>query len=211
MAIIVGGGGGGVTALTMPYATVRSGSLFLKEALATTPRPSNAIAFYQNVELDLTEFGMDSATLQVTADTTKQEVINLSGQSGVLINVVTPRISVGGATVTVEIIADGDITTIVIPLATADDTVGLIGDRLHLAPQSSTAPNTYGGGQDPGWFASGPSVIMLTPPQVIERALHGIPYNNTLVVSVQGSSALTVGSTSHKAVVTVTTFKPEGL
>jgi len=204
MTIEVGKPTGG---LIMPQRT----SLLADIEIRTSPTAFSNLslaAAYTAIELDFTPFGFDTATLQQTSDTTEQTVIDVSGQSGVLTNVVSPSLVSGGGTVTVRVTVDGSLKTFIATLVTSNSSVMYLGGTAGWG--GSTAAVNYGANQDFG-YSLNPQFIMLNPAQAIEQGVIGIPFKNSLKVTVQGSTNLRAGGATNKSVVAFLTSLPEGL
>lgn len=190
-----GGSGGG---LTMPFSVIRQTSLTLKEDASSLPLANNS-DFYSALEFNNSQFGFDAATLQLAAVSTEQEIVNLSGQSGVLTNVIS-GLDTTANDITIRVTADGELFTFTANPFTLFGVV-VVGDVLtYRGSNGVTQANVYGNGFDSG-FSVTPgdhAKLILTPVQVVMRGLHGIPFKDSLIVTTQSANA-TAGGGGSKA------------
>jgi hypothetical protein len=192
--------------LIMPQVTNAQVSISIKTATGIAATLGVA-GSYTAIETDHTPVGYDTATLSQAADTTEQTIVDLSG-SGVLTNVVSPPITAGGSTMTIRVTIDGTVTTFTDVLVTAASSVLMLGGYIHRAT-NTVEGTSYTGLADAGYGAQ--TLTMLTPNQVIERGGIGMVFKASLKVTVQGSTALTAGSASNKAIACFSLTVPEGL
>lgn len=206
LSTIVGGGG---VQLIFPQVTNDDTEIFVKRNGGQDD--FNTAITYTNIEGDHTSLGWDAATYSAIANTSEQEMVSVPGP-GVLTNILTPRLASSSGTITIRVTADGDLTTFLIPINTADLSAGLLGGFLTLVP--STSNPIYGGSGDAGYDPQliVQSYLMLTPTQTTERGSIGIPFEDSLIVTAQGDgSGLSAGSSTEKGVVAWLISLPKGL
>lgn len=182
----------------------------IKTGESSTDNSSTA-GFYSKVQTDFSTRLMDTATLQVTADTTEQTIIDTgTGKQGVLTQILSTRLSLAGD-ITIRVTADGILTTFTRGLSDGDNKL-CIGDFANWL-SSGTVAQQYGGQLNPGYdTVTNLQSTMLTPEDSASKGLpFGIVFEDSLKVTIQGSVSLLAGSSTHKAVAAWLTYIPEGL
>ena len=205
---------GGGKVLTMPKAVASKPNLNIKSG--TTERNMGESLFYVSIEGDHSDLGFEAATWQPTSDTLEQTVIDTgTGFSGVLTQVLSPRITVTASDVTIRVYIDGgDAVEFVQSLPLANNSALAIGGLMPWLGTNSTAVNTgYGSGSDVGYYTSTSKLYFSTPfNTLVDGMLHGMIFKDSLKVTVQSSAApFQAGSSTHKAVATWLNYIPEGL
>ena len=200
--------------LFMPTGIYKQGSISIKTAASGASTFSVATTYTRLESADMHRHGWDSATLQPVANALEQTIMSLTSQSGVLTTVIAPMINGTNGTMTVKVTADGKLHTFTALLPNDDSTLY----RLTLGATIGSAPATglqegAGAGQqkDAGFIDNNATATIPTPSQSLSLGDFGIPFNDSLVVTFQGSSAVTVGSASSKAVAIWNKVKPSGL
>ena len=203
--------GGGSKSLIMPFSVHAASSVSIKEG-ASASRVSTQAAFYTALEVDFSAIGkrFDVDTLSPLANSSEQTITDITGQ-GVLTNVISSNVGSNGQTLTIRVTRDGITSsfTSVMPLST---------DRMVLGDvwsggttSSNTSIPLYGGQSDTGFDNNTISNAgILTPEQVLNKRLCGIPFKTSLKVTIQSNGNLQLGGTTNKAVALYTTYIPEG-
>jgi len=173
-------------------------------------RLSNTTTFYTAVNRIFDDLIFDTASLTQVADTNEQTIVDISGQEGILTQVKSCPITAGGNTITIRVTADGVVYEFSEVLTNGANDILCLGDFSTLIAGTSVAHN-FGqvgsfGYQTP---ASSRSLTMLSPRESMERGGVGIPFKESLKVTIQGSSNLVVGSTSNQCAVCWYKTKPQ--
>ncbi len=171
-------------------------------------------SFYSAIEVDHTNVGFESATLQPVSNTTEQTILDTgTGKQGVLTSVLSPR-STGVSTMTIRVTIDGDETVFTNSIDLANDSVMILGDTKTWSVPTTNNPVGYNSGAHAGYFtvSSGQDTSLLTPLDTLTLGLDiGMVFEDSLKITVQCDSALTAGSSTHKAIASWLNYIPEGL
>lgn len=205
---------GGVAQILMPQ-YVQDGAQLQTKTATGTATTSNIPLFYTNLELDFTSHGFDTATLAPVSDTLEQTIVDTgTGVEGVVTQIITGGIAAAGSMMTVRVTIDGTVTTFTAVLPVINVDILCIGDFVPWVGSTSSVSVAYGGGNNVAYPAdlSFFENTMLSPRDSLTRGLpHGMVFKDSMKVTVQGSTNLRGGSTTHKAVVAWLTAIPEGL
>lgn len=197
----------GGSGLILPQRTLAVSAMTVKTAKGTREF-LNAAPAYTAIEQDFSRFGFITATMSPVADTTEQTIIDVTGEAGVLTQVISPTISTANSDMIIKVTVDGVDKEFTGKLVTSGtDVLTLGGFRTW---EAATASEANYGQQNDGGYNTGQLSALLTPPQAIELGM-GIPYETSIKVTVQGSDNLTAGSATHKAVACRFLTIPEGL
>lgn len=192
-------GGGG---LIFPSTAAQGVNIALKSA-ASSSFLSNATGFWTAIDVSHTPLGYESVSLATATNTTEQEIIDLSGQGGVLTQILCPELSASG-TVTVRITIDGVVTTITSPVLAFSAKRFCLGGFIISGTTITSGDGVGDGGALDGGYDSAPFTLMLTPIQSLKYNI-GMPYKSSCKVTVQCSVAPESGDTGKSAACHTTT------
>lgn len=204
MAINVGGSGAG---LVMQQQQVPLQDISIKTETTSISRDDSPL-FWSQLNLSQSDKGFETPVLTVIADTSEQEIVNVSGE-GVLTNVISPLPGSSGV-VTVRITIDGTVSTFV---ATTSSVSRLVLGPLYGSDGETGQTNGAGiGSANDAGFATSAKQLLLTPNQVISN-LHGtgMKFTQSLKVTVQCDVAFSATSESNESAALYITSIPEGL
>jgi hypothetical protein len=176
---------------------------------------STSSNFYSNLEIDLTKYGMEIATLANTTGTEEQTILDTgTGKSGVLTQILCPAITSAGV-ITVRVTVDGiEKSFITTENITTTNEKFFIGDSLPFDTSTTAGNGTgYGSGLAVSYgTALGRELLFLSPLDSLSRGLPiGMVFRDSLKVTIQTTGAFEVGSATNKAVASFLNFLPEGL
>lgn len=203
MTIEVGKAGGGKS-LSMPTFKFSEASIKIKTS-NNASEPSNGAAFYTEIEaVNLEDFGIEVVTFLPVANSLEQTIIDITGQTGILTNAMSPKLTATTGNMTIRVTADGTLHTFVGFLdSTFFGSFKLVVGDMVLYDAGTTLSDGSGiiSAKDSGWRDANTPMFMVNPSQVVSRGLFGIPFKTSLKVTFQGASNVVVGSASHKAMV----------
>jgi hypothetical protein len=205
-------GGGGEKRLIMPQYSGVASSLTIKDGISTEYNGASA-SFYTSLEVDNTDFGFDVATLQANSDQLEQTIVDTgTGSQGVITQIKSPNLDANAGVIIRVYIDDKDPLVFEREiLATSSGYTLCVGDfKTWRNDLSGAATVGIGGYFDPG-YGNTKYLIMLKPTSTISEGVIGIPFSDSMRVTVQGTGANLLGSTSNKAAVCWLTSLPSGV
>jgi hypothetical protein len=201
---------GGTRKLLMPRSINDNNRINLKPTIGSVTQ-SGVAAFYTALQLDFSDSLMEAATLQVLADTTEQTLVDTgTGVEGVLTQLMCARLSAAGTAI-IRITIDGT-ETVYSQVVNDSLATFCIGDFLSYHASATGTPQ-YGGSGNSGYeISSSKQATMISPIDSLSRGLPiGLPFEDSLKITVQGSVNFLAGSSTHKAAASWLTFIPEGV
>jgi len=207
------GGNAGSAGLRMPMISMTAANINLKFSTVGTAT-SDTVNFYDAVEIAFEGAGFDTATLEQAVDSTEQTIVDTgTGTEGVLTQILTPSIN-GTTVVTVRVYIDGSVTEFIASEAFPSGRKICIGDfRPWLAVGNNAVNLGIGSSANVGYDSiNSQRVMMLTPiDSALTGLLVGMPFSNSLKVTIQSTNGWAAGSTTHKACVAWLTNLPKGI
>ena len=174
----------------------------------TVSENDNDAAFWSALSGSHTSKGYDVAVLPASSNTTEQTIVDTTG-SGILTTVLSPALSASGV-MTIRVTVDGTTKTFTSETMTAanDNRFAVGGFVPYQAASAADSGVGFGSGRDTGY-----GDVSIAMPNPIQSAMnfHGIKFNSTLKVTIQGSVAISSTTEMNKAAACYTRHIPEGL
>lgn len=181
--------GGGNTGFIFPQYVAPSGRIALQSSGSV--QLATSTAFWTAISLSKTLAGYETDRLTGALDTTEQTIVDINGGDGVLTQIISPHITSG--TLTIRVTTDGNLETFTVAIGATAARV-CMGDILFIKP-SNTLANSSGQGSasDTGFddpTSTSRTILYSTPTWAVAKKI-GIPFKESLKVTIQSSVALT--------------------
>jgi len=196
--------------LIMPETSFGSSDIDVRSTTSTEASMSSA-ATWTALDLDHSTEGWDSITYTATADTTQQEMVDITG-SGVVTHIAVPSLNFPGViTVTLEV--DGVTEVYTSGTMTNPSSRFCMGDfRHHKIVAATDYIEGIAGSHDTGFANTGAAYgFMTNPVQTLSEGRIGIPFLTSFNCKFQGSSAITSSSYANRGVVCLSNYIPKGV
>lgn len=201
---------GAAVARIMPQTINRMGDLGLMSSVTVASFDSGA-AFWTAMAVPHTGHGFESPSITTALDTTEQTIVDVVSGEGVLTQVMGPVMSSISDTATIRVTADGEVFTFVGAAVSAAINRLLVGHFFQRTLNAADIAITEGARLDYG-YESHLLTIGLglpTPQQTIAGTSIGIPFENSLKVTVQLSAAGSGVGQGPKAGCCYTNYLPQ--
>jgi len=196
--------------MIMPQFTAEHHLVFLKAGLSVSHQ-SNSANFFGQLQNNWSQYGFETAAHPQSANTLEQTIVETgAGHEGVLAHVMCGGLS-GTGDITIRVTADGEVHTFLVEGITNSRRF-CIGDFVQFSPSTDSNLST---GEfsafDAGYQTTRP-LGMVTPNDTASKGMKiGIPFEDSLKVTMQGSVNFNVGSSSNKSVAVWLTHIPQGV
>ncbi len=201
--------GAAASSISMPsYMTTLTNRVTMKSA-AGTVSTAGAAAFWTAIDLSHTHEGYEAVKLTAAADTTEQTILDIT-DSGVLATVVAPEL-VSAGTMTIRVTIDGGTAIVFLSETITAGGRFLLGGILGAIGEATAANGQGIGSANDEGFAVNSNIMILTPPQTLQRGNIGMVFKTSLKVTIQGSVNVSGVANDNNCCANYALLIPEGL